>query len=77
MTKETLERAKKLDGDVAVINNALNVLSNPMLRISSITTGFEFIFGELDKDTYDELLTAMKDALTKRKSSMINELEEL
>lgn len=77
MTKEVLERAKALDGDVAVINKALNVLGNPMLRISSGLTGFEFKFNELDDDTQVELKAAMRGVLTKRKSSMINELEEL
>lgn len=77
MTKETLERAKALDGDVAAINRALNVLKNPQLRIASGLTGFEFKFNELDDDTQVELKAAMYDALTKRKTLMINELEGL
>lgn len=82
MTKETLERAKTLDSDIDAISKALNVLcyrqfSDQQLRIESGLTGFEFKFNELDTDTQDELLKAMKDVLRKRKSSMINELEEL
>lgn len=82
MTKEILERAKTLDGDIDAINKALNVLcyrqlSNQQLKITSGLTGFEFKFNELDTDTQDELLKAMKDVLRKRKSSMINEIEEL
>jgi hypothetical protein len=76
MTKQILERAKTLDGDIAAINKLLRVLSNSPLRIASgIADVFQFV--ELDKDTYDELLTAMNDVLKKRKSTMINELEEL
>ena len=77
MTKETLERAKILDGDVAAINKMLDVLGKPILRISSGLTGVEFKLNELDATTHDELLATMKDVLTKRKSTMINELEEL
>lgn len=75
MTKEVLERAKTLDGDIAAINKLLRVLSNSPLRIANDTDVFRFI--ELDTDTHNELLTAMKNVLTKRKSTMINELEEL
>ena len=78
MTKETLERAKTLDGNIATINKALNVLNNSRLRITNTSTNFEeFRLDDLDKDTHDELLTAMRDVLTKRKSSMIKDLEEL
>jgi hypothetical protein len=77
MTKETLERAKTLDGNIATIDKALNVLNNRQLRISSDITGFELKFNELDIDTLAELKAVMKDTLTKRKSSMINELKEL
>ena len=77
MTKETLERAKELDGDVAAINKALDILGKPMLRISSGLTGFEFKLNELDNDTHIELKAAMRSVLTKRKTSIIDELEEL
>ena len=77
MTKEILERAKTLDGDVAAINKMLDVLGKPVLRISSGLTGFEFKLNELDATTHDELLATMKDVLTKRKKSMIDELEGL
>ena len=77
MTKEILERAKELDGNVGEINEALDILDRPMLRIYSGLTGDEFKFSKLDNDTLIELKAAMRDVLTKRKSSMIDELERL
>lgn len=77
MTKETLERAKELDGDVGAINKALDILGYPMLRISSGLTGFEFKLNELDDNTAIELKAAMRGVLTKRKASIIDELENL
>lgn len=77
MTKETLERAKALDGDVAAINRILNVLKSPQLSISSGVTGFVFKLNELDVETHDGLLATMKDVLTERKTLIIDELEKL
>lgn len=78
MTKEVLEQAKTLDGNIETINEALIILSGSRLRITNTSTNFEeFRLDDLDKDTHDELLTAMNDVLTKRKSSMVKELEEL
>lgn len=77
MTKEILERAKVLDGDVGEINKALDILDKPMLRIYSGLTGDEFKLSKLDNDTLIELKAAMRGVLTKRKTSMIDELENL
>lgn len=76
MTKEILERAKKLDGDIETINKLSRMLDCRQLRIINDVSGAVFRFVELDKDTHDELLTAMKDVLTKRKSLKIKEFEE-
>ena len=76
MTKEILERAKKLDGDIETINMLSRMLDCRQLRIINDVSGAVFRFVELDKDTHDELLTAMKDVLTKRKSLKIKEFEE-
>lgn len=78
MTKEVLEKAKALDNDIAVINELLKLLNNnSYLTIKSDLTGEEVRFLNLDNETVIQLKGMMKEVLTKRKMSIVNELKEL